>query len=304
MKPEKKVKVKEEAIGAADTLNQVFAVQKPYSGCQLTSLVKPIDPLKGLEGSEIVPDKVHGVYPTKDVADKVAGEIFLEYQKQEQALEEKKGVTVEKIKKAMDELEKQRKQHVDMIKENPKDTQKHRGKVAELTHKIDELVGTMERIEKSKKNLDEKEKVEKVKKELKEALSKKAKLSSKEYQAEKKKEGFKASDWEWNKEEQLYKIKKDLKEALHEGLLDNMFNKFKMLVQSAKEWAGKKGIQFKVRRPTDEEYDIASSVLSSVDAIGVDRVTGNIYAYDGKTQHEYILSSNGKILSKVEGFGL
>ena len=94
------------------------------------------------------------------------------------------------------------------------------------------------------------------------------------------------------------------KQKIHEGLLDNIFNKFQNAVQKAKEWAGKKGIQFKVRRPTDAEYDIADKVLSKVDAIGVDKVTGNIYAYDGKTQHEYILSSNGKVLSKVKGFGL
>jgi DNA repair exonuclease SbcCD ATPase subunit len=218
MKTEKKKAVKEEMVGGPEAINQVFAVQKPYTGCQLTSLVKPIDPLKGLEGSEIVPDKVHGVYPTQDVADKVAGALFLEYEKQQKALEEKKHMTVEKIKKAMDELEKQRKTHVDMIKENPKDSQKHRGKVAELAHKIDELVNTLERIEKSKKNLDEKEKGHKkenkkdlkeaLKKKLKEALTKKDKLSSAEYQKEKKKADFKASDWKWNKEEDLYNRKK------------------------------------------------------------------------------------------------
>lgn len=219
MKTEKKKPVKEEAFGATGALNQVFAVQKPYSGCQLTSLVKPIDPLVGLGGSKVLPDKVHSVYPTKDLADKAANALFLEFQKSEKALEEKKHMTAEKIKKTMDELEKKRKTHVDMIKENPKESQKHRGKVAELAHQIDELVNTLEKIEKSKKNLDEKEKEDKKelkealkkvfgKKKIKEALTKKAKLSSAEYQKEKKKEDFKASDWKWNKEEDLYNRKK------------------------------------------------------------------------------------------------
>jgi DNA repair exonuclease SbcCD ATPase subunit len=219
MKTEKKKPVKEEAFGATGALNQVFAVQKPYSGCQLTSLVKPIDPLLGVgAGHEIAPEKVHAVYPTKDLADKAADALFLEFQKSEKALEEKKHMTAEKIKKTMDELEKKRKTHVDMIKENPKDSQKHRGKVAELAHQIDELVNTLEKIEKSKKNLDEKNKGDKkelkealkkvfAKKKIKEALTKKDKLSSAEYQKEKKKADFKASDWKWNKEEDLYNKK-------------------------------------------------------------------------------------------------
>ena len=41
-----------------------------------------------------------------------------------------------------------------------------------------------------------------------------------------------------------------------------------------------------------------------MDAIGVDTITGNIYAYDGNTQHEYIISADGKVLSKQEGYGI
>jgi hypothetical protein len=91
---------------------------------------------------------------------------------------------------------------------------------------------------------------------------------------------------------------------MQEGILDNLYTKFHNAVKGAREWAGKKGIQFKVRRPTDEEYDIADQILSKVDAIGVDSVTGNIYAYDGETQHEYIISAEGKVLSKKEGYGI
>jgi len=94
------------------------------------------------------------------------------------------------------------------------------------------------------------------------------------------------------------------KQRIQEGILDTLYTKFHNAVKGAKEWAGKKGIQFKVRRPTDYEYNIADKVLTKVDAIGVDTVTGNIYAYDGNTQHEYIISADGKVLSKQEGYGI
>jgi hypothetical protein len=94
------------------------------------------------------------------------------------------------------------------------------------------------------------------------------------------------------------------KQRIQEGVLDNLYNKFHKAVKGAREWAGKKGIQFKVRRPTDYEYDIADKVLTKVDAIGVDTITHNIYAYDGREQYEYILSPDGKVLSKKEGYGI
>lgn len=94
------------------------------------------------------------------------------------------------------------------------------------------------------------------------------------------------------------------KQSLREGLLDSIFSKFKSLVQGAKEWAGKKGITFgNARRPTDAEYELAKRLARQIDAIGVDKVTGNIYVYNGREQMEYIISSTGKVLSKAEGFG-
>lgn len=136
-------------------LEQVFAVQKPYSGCQLTSLIRPIDPLKGLEGSEVMPDSVHGVYHDQDQAQAVAQKLYEEYMDHKKMVEEKKGKVVEKIKKVMNSLEKKRKDHTDMIKENPKEASQHKQTVAELSHKLDELITTLERIEMSKENLEE-----------------------------------------------------------------------------------------------------------------------------------------------------
>jgi hypothetical protein len=94
------------------------------------------------------------------------------------------------------------------------------------------------------------------------------------------------------------------KQRIQEGVLDKLYTKFHNAVKGAKEWAGKKGIQFKVRRPTAQEYYIADRTLTKVDAIGVDTITGNIYAYDGDQKYEYIISADGKVLSKIEGYGI
>jgi len=170
-KPKKKMK-KEGIEGALDT---VYAVQKPYVGCQLTSLIKPIDPLVGLGGSEIVPEKVHAVYADQEMAQKAAQGLFEEFETQQKALEEKKSQVIDKIKKTMDELEKQRKGMVEMIKENPKDAHTHKERVAKIATQIDDLVDKLQKIEMSKKAIDKdkkEEKKEKKKEDIKEALKK------------------------------------------------------------------------------------------------------------------------------------
>lgn len=151
-------------------LEQVYAVQKPYSGCQLTSLVHPIDPLVGLGGSNVVPDQVHSVYPTKDMADQAAGTIYEEYQKSVRALEEKKALVVDKIKKGITKLETARKKRLDLIKENPKGADEHRDEIAKIANQIDDLVGKLKKIEDSKKELEKKEEEEDKKEDIKEAL--------------------------------------------------------------------------------------------------------------------------------------
>lgn len=161
---ENKVK-KEETLHASHkkakkeegVLEQVYAVQKPYSGCQLTSLIHPIDPLVGLGGSEVTPDQVHGVYQDQDQASAVAQEVYEAYCKQEEALEKKKGMVAEKIKKAMSELEKRRSACVEAIKQNPMEAAKHKEEAAKHTTTIDELVSKLEQIEKSKKPIEKKE---------------------------------------------------------------------------------------------------------------------------------------------------
>lgn len=200
---EPKKGMKKEAVeGALDT---VYAVQKPYVGCELTSLVHPIDPLVGLEGSTIVPDSVHNVYVDQQMALDAAKDLYEAYCKDQEMLEEKKATTSEKIKKAIDTLEKKHKEHIAMVKEDPKNAAKHKEHIAKIAGQIDDLMTKLEKIEKSKKSV-EKEKEDKKKGALDEMknILKQSKLSSKEYQDAKKLKDFKASDWKWNKEEQLY----------------------------------------------------------------------------------------------------
>jgi hypothetical protein len=148
-------KIKKESVdGAIDTL---YMVRKPYTGCQLTSLVQPIDPLVGLGGSEVVPDHVHAVFPDKDQAMAIAETLYEEYCAKMEALEEKKGAVTGKISSAIDALEKKRKEHVDMAKEDPKNASKHKEKIAMIATKIDDLMTKLEKVEKSKKAKDEKE---------------------------------------------------------------------------------------------------------------------------------------------------
>jgi hypothetical protein len=138
------------------SLNQVFAVQKPYAGCELTSLVKPIDPLLGLAGHKLVPDQIHAIFADEPIAQKIATEIYEVYLEKEVALEEKKEVTTTKLKSAIDAIEKKRKEHMDMAKEDPKNASKHREQIALITSKLDDLMTKLEKIEKSKKPIEEK----------------------------------------------------------------------------------------------------------------------------------------------------
>jgi hypothetical protein len=147
-------KIKKENMGVAS----MYVVQKPYAGCELTSLVKPIDPLVGIgAGHEITPDQVYGVYADQDQATNIANELYEAYCKQEEILEEKKAKVGNKIKKTIDHLEKKRKEHLDMAKEDPKSAVKHKERIAKIASQIDDLMSKMEKIEKSKKNVEKKE---------------------------------------------------------------------------------------------------------------------------------------------------
>lgn len=133
------------------SLSEIYGVQKPYSGCEMSSLVVPIDPLRGLSQGQIVPDAMHGVYADRIMADKIAEQLFQEYTQYEQKLEEKKGTVVKKIQTTINKLEKQRKEAMSRIMATPRESSFHKERVAKLTSKIEDLVSKMEKISKSQK---------------------------------------------------------------------------------------------------------------------------------------------------------
>jgi len=71
------------------------------------------------------------------------------------------------------------------------------------------------------------------------------------------------------------------------------------IMRKIKDFVGSKGFQFGARRPTEEEDKVAANHFSDyenkkVNSIGVDKVTGNIYA--ANDDYEVILSPKGKLL--------
>jgi hypothetical protein len=151
-------KVKKENVdGAIDTL---YMVKKPFDGCNASSLVAPLNPLQGAQDQA---DQVHGVFPDQDQAMAIAEKLYEEYCTKMEALEEKKGAVTGKISSAIDSLEKKRKEHVDMAKEDPKNASQHKDKIAMLATKIDDLMSKLEKVERSKKAKEEKKDKETIK---------------------------------------------------------------------------------------------------------------------------------------------
>jgi hypothetical protein len=132
-------------------IGEVHAALKPYKGCTVAGMVKEINPIEGLAPHSISMEEIHGLYPNKEHAAKVAESLYAEHSKKLAELEEKKEHVSGKITKAIDTLEKKRKDHVDMAKEDPKNSRVHKEHIAKLAHQIDDLMDKLERVEKSKK---------------------------------------------------------------------------------------------------------------------------------------------------------
>ena len=149
-----KNKMKENIDGS---INTVFLVQKPYSGCELASLVKPIDPLLGIgAGHKIVPEKVHALFTDENIANKIAQNLYQEHLEEEKKLEEKKLKVESKLKKAITELERLRTENTNLLKEDPTNNEV-KEEIANLTEKINAYLETLQKINESKTT---KEKVE------------------------------------------------------------------------------------------------------------------------------------------------
>lgn len=146
-------KVKKENMGVAS----MYVVRKPHSEMNETDLVLELNPLEGIQPLNIMQDDVMSVHHDETEARRIAAEAYKKCMDEAFQLEEKKGKVGDKIKKAIDQLEKKRKEHIDMAKEDPKNASKHKEHIAKIATQIDDLMSKMEKIEKSKKNVEKKE---------------------------------------------------------------------------------------------------------------------------------------------------
>lgn len=146
-------KVKNENV--EEGILEMYAVQNPYSGCQPTDLVVPFNPVYGVPQDTMTPDVVHSVHPDMETATAIAEALCQEMIQYEGMLEEKKESVTKKLQTAINKLEKERKETMKQIMDEPGKSKEHREKVAHITHKIDELVSKLESVSKSKKHKEE-----------------------------------------------------------------------------------------------------------------------------------------------------
>jgi len=143
--------------GFDNQVGDMYAVQRPYDGCAANKLVHKVDPLMGINGAGIDPTQVYGAYLDEKEAMVMAEKLHKEFVDAAIMLEKKKEVVVGRLKSAIDELEAKRSESVQMIKENPKESGTHKETIAQLATKIDDLMTKLEKIEKSKKEIENKE---------------------------------------------------------------------------------------------------------------------------------------------------
>jgi chromosome segregation ATPase len=160
-------KVKKENMGVAS----MYVVRKPHADMKEADLVMELNPLEGIQPLNIEMGDVHSVHATAEDAQQIAAEAYKKCMDEALQLEAKKGKVGDKIKKAIDQLEKKRKEHMDMAKEDPKQASKHKEHIAKIAQQIDDLMTKMEKIEKSKKEIKKVEdNKKKDKKDIKESV--------------------------------------------------------------------------------------------------------------------------------------
>lgn len=136
---------------------KMYVVVKPNDNLDASGMIMELNPLEGIQPLNIMQDDVMAVHHDESEAQRIAAEAYDKYCNEVQALEEKKGKVGDKLKKTIDHLEKKRKEHIDMAKEDPKNASQHKEHIAKLASQIDDLMSKMEKIEKSKKNVEKKE---------------------------------------------------------------------------------------------------------------------------------------------------
>jgi len=151
--PNKKKKPKYE-----NNIGEIHAVLHPHEGCTVAGMVKEIDPLKGLAPHSIMSEEVHSLHPSREHAIKSAHKLHQVHLKKLEEVEKKKDHVAKKITQTIDALEKKRKGHVDLAKQDPKNARSHKEHIAHLAHQIDDLMDKLEKVERSKKHKKEEKK--------------------------------------------------------------------------------------------------------------------------------------------------
>lgn len=151
----KKTKLKESQYD--NTVGNIYLVLRPDGQLTVDSSVKEVDPIIGASQHGIDQQNVYGAYKTVEEAQKAAEKAHSDYQTSIKKLEEKKGTVTTKLQKAIDKLEKERKNHMKMAKENPKDASMHKTNIEAIEVKIKNLMDKLSTVEKSKKPIEEKE---------------------------------------------------------------------------------------------------------------------------------------------------
>jgi DNA repair exonuclease SbcCD ATPase subunit len=155
--PKKVKKSIKEDMDYENKVGSFHMVQKPYEGCDVSSMVYELDPITGIQQHNIDSKNIHGVYPTPEEAQKIAEKLYNEHIGSMKKLEEKKGTVASKLTTAISKLEKKRKEHMDMAKSDPKTAAEHKKHVSEISSKIEDLMDKLSRVENSKKEIESKE---------------------------------------------------------------------------------------------------------------------------------------------------
>ena len=270
---------KNENMEFDNQIGDIYAVARPHDGCEVGTMVHKVDPMFGIQNLE--PQQVHGFYPDEDSAMGVAQGLYEDQMKKMQMLEKRKDEVIKKIKETIDALEAKRTESVNMIKENPKDSAKHKDSIARLATKIDDLMTKLEKIEKSKKEI---KKDEDKKKDLKEEKKytlgvDKARVKSQQYfvsDSEGKRKYFAKKE----DAEKYIKDKKDLNESVKpEDKLGDMMviatdeqnemdinDKVKKAIESKGALINDFAILVKINRYGEYDYDLAADqFLSNLD---------------------------------------
>ena len=141
--------------------SKMYVVVKPTDNMDVSGMIMELNPLDGIQPLNISQEDVITTTHDEKDAQRIAAEAYENYCKESEMLEEKKGKVGNKIKTTIDQLEKKRKNHIDLAKEDPKNASAHKQKISEISAKIEDLMDKMEKIEKSKKNVEKEDKTSK-----------------------------------------------------------------------------------------------------------------------------------------------